>query len=182
MPRERRSIADHALTGTKPQYTSPSAEIPAGRPKYPKGISGEAKSAFKRLVRLLEERPTRATSGDAEICRLYAFLYDRHQRALAKLAIEGEVIMVTRFNKNGDECQTQKPNDWLKIAETCEAKMLACLTALGLTPLARGKVQPATTKPAADPNDAALFSREVTQPMEAEINLDDIDETKVQVN
>jgi P27 family predicted phage terminase small subunit len=180
MPRERRSIADHKLTSTRPQYTTTATEIPAGRPKYPKGISGEAKSAFKRLVHLLEERRS-CTSGDFEICRLYAFLYDRHQRALAKLAAEGEVIMVTRFNKNGDECQTQKPNDWLKIAETCEAKMLACLTALGLTPLARGKVQPAAQpKPAPDPNEAATLSRDAEQPrVEDEIDLNSIDETVV---
>lgn len=180
MPRERRSIAEHALTNTKPQYTAPTAEIRAGRPKYPKGISGEAKSAYKRIVRLLEERRC-ATSGDFEICRLYAFLYDRHQRALAKLAIEGEVITVTRFNKNGDECETQKPNDWLKIAETCEAKMLACLTALGLTPLARGKVQPAAApKSETDAADEALLSREAPQPvLDNEPNLDDIHEEVV---
>jgi phage terminase small subunit len=36
----------------------------------------------------------------------------------------------------------EKPNLWLKVAETSERNMIACLDRLGLTPNARGKVKP----------------------------------------
>jgi phage terminase small subunit len=96
---------------------------------------------------MLESR-RHLTEGDAEILRLYCVLLDRHTKALAKLAEEGEVKTYWRLDNRGERCPSERPNHWLKISETCESKMLACLSALGLTPTARKNVKP-TARPAA---------------------------------
>jgi P27 family predicted phage terminase small subunit len=141
MPALRKSLEAHSLNGTKPRYVEEGVTFAPARPKYPSGISGEAKAAFKRLTRLLEERRS-ITSADVEILRLYAHLYDRHKRALEKLAEEGEIKIYYRLDKFGEQVPSERPNLWLKVAETCEAKMLAQLIAMGLTPQSRGKVLP----------------------------------------
>ena len=142
MPTPRKSEALHNLSGTKSQ-AKPESEytLPPGRPEYPKNISQAARSVFKRLCHLLEERRT-LTAGDSELLRIYAVLFDRHTRALAKIAEEGEVKMYVRLDSNGQPHEMEKPNLWLKVAETCEKNMVGCLDRLGLSPLNRGKVKP----------------------------------------
>jgi P27 family predicted phage terminase small subunit len=179
MPRDRKSLEEHALQGTKPAYVLPDSDVPSSRPKYPKGISGEAKSTFKRLVRMLEQRRT-VTQGDAEILRLYAYLFDRHSRALEHIATEGEIVATTVSGKNGEAYEVMKPNQWLKIAEVCETKMANLLTQLGLTPRTRTQVK--ATKDA-KPKEAEFPSRETataSAPVSDSDLLAGIDESKVQ--
>lgn len=177
--RDRKSLTDHELQGTKPQYVLPDSDVPAGRPKYPKGITPAAKSNFKRLVKMLEERRT-VTAGDQEILRLYAFLFDRHSRALEHIATEGEVVLTEVLSKDGKTViEVLKPNQWLKIAETCETKMANILTQLGLTPRSRTQVK--ATKE--DPKPEAVFPtrEEATKPAgdpDADL-LNSIDERQV---
>jgi P27 family predicted phage terminase small subunit len=189
VPMPRKSLSEHALTGTKPQYVEPEAFVPSGRPKYPRGISGEAKAAFKRLVKMLEQRRS-VTPGDQEILRLYAVLFDRHVRALAAIAEQGEICVYTRLNNRGEDVACERPNLWLKVAETCEAKMLACLSSLGLTPMNRGKVK-ITEEPKkpgltfddglTDVERAILENMRKAAPVpEPDIDLNSIDETVVQ--
>jgi len=162
----------------------------------------EVKAVYRRLSRTLEARRS-ATPGDQEILRLASYLIVRHQRALEKLAEEGEVCTYTRLNNRGEDVQCEKPNLWLKIAETSEAKILACLSALGMTPMNRSKVK--TADQPTDPNvphpdspegiranidrlqalvdaeRAALGTPETPPaPVEPEIDLSKIDETVVQ--
>jgi P27 family predicted phage terminase small subunit len=160
--RERKSLAEHKLSGTKPQYVSPDSDVTAGRPKYPKNISGEAKSAYKRLVRMLEQRRA-LTPGDQEILSLYATVYDRHERAKRKLAQQGDVVVCDVVTKSGEVVQCERLNFYLKIAETCESKMLAHLVQLGLTPGTRGKIKQTEEPKTADDAGAALLSREEAQ-------------------
>jgi P27 family predicted phage terminase small subunit len=140
MPRERISIEEHQLRGTREQYVLPDSDVPSGRPKYPKGISGEAKSAFKRLVKMLEGRKT-ITAGDQEILRLYAYLYDRHTRALEHIATEGEIVESDAVSKTGAVYTVEKENPWLAVAQNCETKMSNLLQQLGLTPRTRTQVR-----------------------------------------
>jgi P27 family predicted phage terminase small subunit len=142
MPTRRKSLELHALAGTKSQtkVLEPDA-LPPSRPEYPSDISQQAKKVFKKLCALLEARHA-LTAGDGELLRLYALLYDRHTRALAKLAEEGEIKMYTRLDSNGAPHEMEKPNLWLKVAETCEKNMVGCLDRLGLSPLHRSKVKP----------------------------------------
>ena len=151
MPALRKPLELHQLQNTKPRYVEEGVTFAPARPKYPSGISGEAKAAFKRLTRLLEERRS-VTSADQEILRLYAHLFDRHKRALEKLAEEGEIKIYYRLDKFGEQVPSERPNLWLKIAETCEAKMLAQLIAMGLTPQSRGKVMPTSLPKPAEPD------------------------------
>jgi P27 family predicted phage terminase small subunit len=153
--------------------------VPAGRPKYPKNITGEARSKFKQLVRMLQERRT-VTAGDQEVLRLYAYLFDRHSRALEHVATEGEIVDVECETKLGTLYTVKKLNQWLKIAETCETKMANLLTQLGLTPRSRTQVKATkeepkpeaqfptreeATKPAGDPNADLLNSIDEQQVM-----------------
>jgi P27 family predicted phage terminase small subunit len=179
MPANRKPLELHQLQNTKPRYVEEGVTFTPARPKYPAGISGEAKAAFKRLSRLLEERRS-ITSGDVEILRLYAHLYDRHKRALVKLAEEGEIKIYFRLDKFGEQMPSERPNLWLKVATDCESRMLMCLTALGLTPQARGKVVPtALPKPPEEP-EAFPSRQEAASSEEPDIDLDSIDETAVQ--
>jgi len=173
LPRQRRSLSEHILTNTKPEWNTPGSPTTPGRPKYPRGISGEAKAAFKRLVRMLEVRRV-LTPGEQEILRLYALTYDRHAKAIAKLAEEGEIVTYFRLDKTGAQVPTVKPNLWLAVAENAEKYLRALLGDLGLNPTTRSKVQQ-TDKPkdkAADAANDALLSRESAEPTEPEVDLD----------
>lgn len=142
MPTPRKTDGMHKLTGTKSQATAPPPqEFAPGRPKCPKGVSGDAKKAFNRLRKLLETRRA-LTAEDGELMRLYAITFDRHERALAKIQEQGDVVEYTRLNNHGEEVKTEKHNLYLKIAETCEKNLVAILDRLGLTPLNRAKVKP----------------------------------------
>lgn len=116
-----------------------------GRPSVPKGLSKPARKVFKSLCKLLAARRV-LTSGDAEILRLYATLFDRHARAVEKLAAEGEVVAYTRLNASGVEVQMEKQNLWLSIAKDSEKQMVGILDRLGLTPHNRDKVKAAAPK------------------------------------
>jgi P27 family predicted phage terminase small subunit len=152
MSTPRKSDELHNLTGTKSQAKpEPESTCEPGRPRYPKNISAAEKVVFKRTVRLLESRRA-ATEGDIELIRLYSIVYVRHERALDKIAEQGEVVEYTRLNNHGEEVKTEKHNLYLKIAETCEKNEVAILDRLGLTPLNRAKVKPLTKpKPAEEP-------------------------------
>jgi len=145
VPRPRKDLETHSLHGTRPAYSEPASDVRAGRPKYPKNLSLDAKATFKRLVKLLETRRT-CTQGDAEILRLYCVAFDRHTRALEHLAAEGEICVYVRLDSNGQPHDQEKPNLWLAVAENCEKYMRACLSDLGLNPINRAKVKPAEEK------------------------------------
>ncbi len=166
MPTPKKTDAAHWLDGTQSQAAVPPSKEPAfeaGRPRYPKGISGEARAAFKRLCALLEKRRA-LTEADGELLRLYSITFDRHSRALEKLAVEGEVRIYTRLNNHGEEVQAEKPNLWLKIAQDAEKTMIACLDRLGLTPLNRGKIKPTAQQPEEDPMAALTRQPPATPP------------------
>jgi P27 family predicted phage terminase small subunit len=175
MPRDRKSLEEHRLQGTKASYVLPDSDVLAARPKYPKGISGAAKTAFKRLTKMLQDRNT-VTAGDAEILRLYAHLFDRHARALENIATEGEIVVADAVSKTGEVYEVQKENPWLAIAQNCETKMTNILSALGLTPRTRTQVKATKEKPKPD---EVFPTREQAAPAVEPDLLDSIDETKV---
>lgn len=174
MPQPRKSLEQHDLQNTRPQYVELSSDVAASRPKYPRNISGESKAAFKRLVRLLENRRV-CTAGDAEILRLYAIAFDRHVRALDHLAAEGEIAPYTRLDSNGTAHTFYKTNEWLKVATDCEKFMRSCLSDLGLNPLNRAKV--AKVKEDAPKTEEEIPTRESTTLPEDFIDITDIDTT-----
>lgn len=140
MPTPRKTAAEHALQGTKSQAKDEGSALVPGRPKFPKGLSRDARVVFKRIVGLLEKR-RHITEGDIELIRIYSLVYLRHAKALAKLEAEGEVKIYVRLDSNGQPHDQEKLNLSLKIAETAEKTMVACLDRLGLTPHNRAKVK-----------------------------------------
>jgi len=175
-PMPRKELEQHRLAGTKPQYIDDAAEDETlRRPKYPKGITPEARRVFKRLVDLLSRRKT-LTEADGELLRLYAVTFDRHRRALEHLTAEGEVCSYERLDSHGQPHTFFKENLHLKIASDCEKYMRAVLGDCGLNPVSRGKVKvsaPKIVEPEAFPS-----REEMTLP-EPEIDLSQLDETKV---
>jgi P27 family predicted phage terminase small subunit len=179
MPAQRKDLETHKIQGTKARYSEPASDVSAGRPKFPPNFTSAMKSTFKRIVKLLETRRT-CTQGDAEIIRLFCVALDRHTRALEHLTAESEICAYTRLDSNGQPHEVWKENLWLKVATDAEKLQLASLDRLGLTPLNRGKIKPTKDEPKPDADAAALFSRDAQQPpVEDEIDLNSIDETKV---
>jgi P27 family predicted phage terminase small subunit len=142
MSRPLKDPALHELQGTKSRAGQDDGPAVApGRPKFPKDLSREARPVFKNLVRLLEKR-RHITEGDVYLCRVFALVYVRHAKAQAKLEAEGEIRSYVRLDSNGQPHDQEKPNLWLKVAETAEKNMVACLDRLGLTAMNRSKVKP----------------------------------------
>jgi len=161
MSMPRKSDELHLLQGTKSQAKMETENtIPPGRPKYPKNISPESKAVFKRLCSLLEKRRA-LTEGDGELLRIYAILFDRHSRALAKIAEQGEICVYVRLDSNGQPHDVEKENLWLSVATNSEKNMIAILDRLGLTPHNRTKVKPTA---------AAKITEKPEDPVEAFLN------------
>jgi P27 family predicted phage terminase small subunit len=179
----RISDAEHKLKGTRATRAADHGQdIPAGRPKFPKGISAEAKRVFKRLCGLLEQRRA-LTHGDGELLRLYSILYTRHETAMSKLLVEGEICKYTRLDSNGTAHDQEKPNLWLKVAETCERNMVACLDRMGLTPNARAKVKQVGDKPKPEATPEEEFFNNIGKPQGSAsllADLDDLDTGEIQ--
>jgi P27 family predicted phage terminase small subunit len=132
----------HDLSSTKSQATLPEEDsLPSSRPQYPKNISAAAKKIFKKLCALLEARRA-LTAGDEELIRLYSEIYDRQQRALARIREEGEVKKYIRLDAHGEQCETEKLNYWYKVSTDSEKSLVSILDRLGLTPMNRSKIKP----------------------------------------
>jgi P27 family predicted phage terminase small subunit len=170
MPRERRSLEEHALSGTKPAYVESDSLVVASRPKipteFPKG--SPLRKWFKQYCADLEKRRT-LTSGDAELIRLVVFCRDRHTRAISHVQTEGEIVTCQRLDSNGQPVNVLRPNQWLKVASDAEKQLVSYLDRLGLTPANRAKVKP-TEKPKSreDAAGAALLSREEAERQKSE--------------
>ncbi|MGB8789303.1 MAG: phage terminase small subunit P27 family [Candidatus Acidiferrales bacterium] len=149
MAMPRKSIEEHELVGTKPNYDIGTrlSHIPAGRPKIPKFLSGVAKKKFKDLVQLLEKRRV-CTAGDCEVICQHAVIFERWLDAQTHLRAEGSVITMSCLSKAGELYDKQVTNPYLKIATTCEKQMALSLVQLGLTVQARDKARPTMLTPA----------------------------------
>lgn len=147
MPTPRKSVEQHALDGTKPHYqvTPRPDQLVAGRPRFPKGITREARILFKRLCKQLTDRRA-LTEADEHLLALAVSIWDRRERAQAKLLEEGEIKFYTRLDSNGTAHLFEKPNLWLKVASDAERQLVAILDRLGLSPIAGSKVKQ-TRKP-----------------------------------
>lgn len=142
MPTPRKSQADHDLTGTKTQAHQDKPSLyRAGRPKIPNHLSRVARSEFKRIVGLLEERGT-VTPGDLAIIALLAEVYSRWVAAKAQVGND-LMIETTVKDTNGEPVIVQRLNPLLKVVSDCERQIKSLTTSLGLTPLHRDKIKPA---------------------------------------
>jgi P27 family predicted phage terminase small subunit len=153
VPTPRKSLAEHALQGTKPNYASKVLEshIVGGRPKCPRFLAPVAKKKFRSLMRELEARRV-LSPGDGSLLTLAATLWGRWLTAQQHVDEEGAVVSVTRFTKTGTEYQQDTKNKWLEIAQATEKQLAAILVSLGLSVNHRDKAKPTTA--AAEKNHA----------------------------
>jgi P27 family predicted phage terminase small subunit len=188
MPRERRSLEEHALSGTKPAYVESDSLVVASRPKipteFPKG--SPLRKWFKQYCADLEKRHT-LTSGDAELLRVVVICRDRHARAMQHIRTEGEICTYQRLDSNGQAVDVVKENLWLKVAVDSEKQIVSILDRLGLTPANRGKVKPTEKAKEKDLAGEALLSREEAERQKSEAettamldNISDADLEKIQ--
>ncbi len=173
------SPEEHKLKGTRPTRAADNGQdIPAGRPKFPKGLTPEAKGIFKLLCRQLAERRA-LTAGDMQILHLYAEQWLRWGNARAKVVELGEIVTDTRLDNHSVAHEVLRKNPWLGVVEVCETKMHAILRDLGLTPNARAKVKQVgdKPKPAATPEEEFFGSigQPATAPGSASM-LDELDD------
>ena len=147
MGHPRKTLAQHALAGTKPEYGAPpAAPIAGGRPNFPSGLTKAARKKFKELCGQLAERGA-LTKGDKELLHLYSTIYDDWQLAQLDIQQRGQVVTFYALDKNGAQVQRQKVNPYVEIKRDCVAKMLSILDRCGLTPIAKQKVHPAAAGP-----------------------------------
>ena len=141
-PMPRKSLEEHALTGTRPHYDiGPRvSHIQGGRPYPPKFLSAEAKKKFRSLARVLEKRRV-ATSGDAELLTQYVILWERWLVAQQHVRDDGAVIEQVCFTKDNEKYTRLKKNPWLEVAQVSEKQMASALAALGLTVSGRDKAK-----------------------------------------
>jgi P27 family predicted phage terminase small subunit len=144
MPQRAKTIKEHLLHGTVPQGTPDKpSQFAGGRPKYPRHLSPIARAEFKRAVQMLEQRKT-ITPGDYTTLAVYAEVFARWIQAKNEI---GDSLMVetTVTDNNGNLRTVRRLNPLLKVAQSCEARMLALVKALGLTPVDREKARPTTS-------------------------------------
>jgi P27 family predicted phage terminase small subunit len=164
MPRERKTLEEHALQSTRPQYVLPDSEVVASRPKIPTEFKTKPhlRKLFKKYCQELEQRGT-LTFGDGDLIRMAVLSRDSHERAIAHLQVEGEIVTYQRLDADGHSVDVVRPNLWLKVAQDAAKALLSHLDRLGLTPANRNKIKPAA-KPKPDTSkDDALLSREESQ-------------------
>ncbi len=153
MPRPRKHESLHDLQGTKPHdrvlEQTPST-LQAGRPRFPRELTPEARRIFKDLCKTLAQRRA-LTPGEAYLLTLASQIWMRRARAQAKLLEQGETCLYTRLDPNGVAHQIEKVNLHLKIASDCERQLVAILDRLGLSPLSGSKIKQTSDRPEKEP-------------------------------
>jgi len=160
MPTPRKSLAQHALEGTKAHYDvgKQTSHIPAARPYPPKFLNEACAKKFRQLARVLDKRRV-ATSGDTELLTQYVVLWDRWLKAQQHVEKEGSVIIVEKEAKEGHTYKVHITNPWLKVAQVTEKQMTTAMVGLGLTVNSRDKAKQTAANPGQEviPGSAADF-------------------------
>lgn len=191
MPKPRKSLQEHLLTGTTPNWSeeeSSSDFAPAMRLRCPKDLSPAAADAWRRLVRNLRKRKI-LTAADESLLEIYARVYARWKKACDEVEEGGATIISKWVDSNGVEHQRRVENPASKIAARLETSLRQILSSFGATPVARPLAKPLA--PAGDTNPPAPDSVEALEYMAAELlaptpgdqqpdtSLEDFDETKI---
>jgi P27 family predicted phage terminase small subunit len=137
MGRPEKSPQRHWLDGTTTQAKNGPAAFVGGRPKVPRHLSPIARRAFKRAVKLLEERGTLVESNETTL-ELYAETYARWIRVKTE-AGESLMVDVSVTDNNGKVRVVRKLNPLLKLLAETESRLLALAKSLGLTQVDLGR-------------------------------------------
>jgi P27 family predicted phage terminase small subunit len=180
MPTPRKTLEDHKLMNTKPEY-SEDPSFTSGRPKLPKGMSPIAEEEWKRLVPKLTKRK-QLTKADASALEIYCRVFARW-RKVADMAEQNPLSEIVWYGKDGEPHTKQEESPASKIAARLESQLRAYLIQFSATPASRKLTKP--DKEQKDPvpkTDAALLSREAATPAladEGDPDLSLIDENVV---
>jgi len=189
--RARKSLQDHDLSGTEPQYVVADAPpFRGGKPKMPADLSPEAVTEWKRLVKELSKRGT-LTRVDSSMLELYVRMWSRWKK-VAALAEANPVDDVSWVDKNGTEHFKTIEHPASAMASRLENSLRNMLKELSATPASRERTRPLQQAPPKNapphPNSSeglhreldrlrALNASENTPAVTPEIDLATIDET-----
>jgi P27 family predicted phage terminase small subunit len=152
MARSKKSLEQHWLQGSAPQWAMPDAQpYPAGKPKMPRDLSPVAQAEWKRLVRELQGRGT-LTRCDSSALEIYATTFARWKQAVAEVEKHGPVIESTWTDGSGTVHTKRVENPASKIAGRLENSLRAMLKEFSATPASREKAKPAAP-PEPGPNE-----------------------------
>jgi P27 family predicted phage terminase small subunit len=141
MGRPAKSEEQHELQGTKPhpKTAKTHADVAQARPKMPSHLTPAAKTAWRQIVKLLEERGT-LSNADGMVLSVWAETQARWLAAKQAVQDHGILIEVTVLDSNGAPVTTRKPNPALRTVEQCEKSLRALAREFGCTPQSRNKV------------------------------------------
>jgi len=140
--RPRKSLEQHALTGTTPEWTAGQGiAYRAGRPRMPKDYSPEEKTKWLELVRLLSKRGT-ITPGDGPALELYVAQWSRWRALLKHIKDHGAMFTQTFVTKNGETYEREVANPALKLAAQLETGLRLLMKEFSTTPASRQRTTP----------------------------------------
>jgi P27 family predicted phage terminase small subunit len=137
MGRPAKSPERHWLDNTVSQAKNGTAAFVGGRPKVPRHLSPIARRAFKRAVKLLEDRGTLVESNETAL-ELYAETYARWLRVKTEVG-DAMMIDVSVTDNNGKVRVVRKLHPGLKLLAETESRLLALAKSLGLTQVDLGR-------------------------------------------
>ena len=143
MPRQRKSLAEHALSGSKPQYVEQEpSQFPAGRPKMPKDLPPVAQAEWKRLFKELAKRGT-MTRVDSSAAEVYVRLFADWRAFEDELENNGRLIDETILDKDGNPHTRRIVNPAVKFAVQLGNAVRQYQKEFSATPASREKAKPA---------------------------------------
>lgn len=158
MPTPRKTLEEHTLAATKPEW-SDEPSFASGRPKMPKDLCPVAEAEWKRLVPKLCRRK-QLTKADASALEIYCRVYARWRKVEA-MAAANPLSETSWLDKNGNEHIKVEESAASRIAARLESQMRAYLTQFSATPVSRKLTQPPKNeKPDPSKAEAALLSRD----------------------
>jgi P27 family predicted phage terminase small subunit len=154
LARQRKSIAEHELAGTTPQYSNNQPETGPGfraaRPTMPKDLPPAAQAEWRRMCKQLLKRGT-LTAIDSSALEIYVRMFARWVK-VAAMAEENPLTTTTWVDSTGVEREKVVENPASKIAARLEISLRAYQKEFAATPASRDKVRRAAP-PAPDKND-----------------------------
>ena len=143
MPRPRKSLAVHALSGTRPEYVTPDAPVfAASKPKMPKDLTPAEEAEWKRVVRELKKRGT-LTRVDSSLLEIYVRIWGRWKLLADDVKTHGAMVEDTRVDKHGEQYTVRVVNPAVKEAARLETSLRLYLQQFAATPASRETVKPA---------------------------------------
>jgi len=162
MPTPRKSLADHKLAHTKPEWSDPDP-FQSGKPKMPADLPPLAEGEWKRLVPQLGKRKT-LTKADASAFEIYVRAYSRW-RKVADLAELNPIELVTWVGSDGIEHSKTVESPASKMAARLEGQLARYLKEFSATPASRDRTKAAPPpSPPPDPDEHVL-DRNAEQPV-----------------